>query len=498
MPIFFNSYVYAAQAPDGTYKFSRIIDSTAAENGYAVAVDTSDNFYFGGSYSLTPNIFSESGTILGTLPTSNVGVTAAFMSKFSSNGAYQYSRVVVGASSCLCYGLTTDSGSNVYMYGTYAGTPPIRDESGNILFTLPNLSVALYVLKFNSSGTFQWARMMQNPNAWPAFQCAVDSQNNLYMGGYLNATGTIFDENRLSLGTVVSAGSVAGYAAKFNASGTLLFSLCFNSPAASDGVLGIAVDSTSNVAFAGYYGANGTMNIIRRTGTTNATIGILPVTAAGIGAFVVKMDPNGNILHSFVLDSAGTDYVQGVTFDTNLNMYFGGFYTGTPTLNVVSSSNIASIVTTFPASSGSAAYLVKVDASNVFQYARIIDSAGGDQTYGIAMDSTNAVYMSGLYNGTPTIKDQSNTTLGTLPIRLGTGNAGFSCKFDSSGTYLYSRIIDATNVNDAGFSIACDSKNSMYLTTTYNGTPTIKDQSNTTLGTLLTSLGSSTACISKF
>jgi hypothetical protein len=43
------------------------------------------------------------------------------------------------------------------------------------------------------------------------------------------------------------------------------------------------------------------------------------------------------------------------------------------------------------------------------------------------------MYLAGYYTGTPTIKDQANNLLGTLPAS--TGNAAFLCKFNPDGTY---------------------------------------------------------------
>ena len=142
-----------------------------------------------------------------------------------------------------------------------------------------------------------------------------------------------------------------------------------------------------------------------------------------------------------------------------------------------------------------AAFVSKFNSTGSYQYSRIIDSGGADTGYGVTCDTSENMYISGEYNGTPTIKNQGGTSLGTLPAS--SSIAGFACKFDSTGTYQYARIIDGTGF-EVGFSMACDSANNMYLAGSYQGTPTIKNQAGTTLGTFPTDAGTRAAFLSKF
>jgi hypothetical protein len=178
-------------------------------------------------------------------------------------------------------------------------------------------------------------------------------------------------------------------------------------------------------------------------------------------------------------------------------MYIAGFYNGTPTIKDQSNNSLG----TLPVSVGgfNTAFTCKFDASGTYQYSRIIEASNADIGYGVACDSTNNMYFTGLYTGTPNIiyVSSSNvaTTVATLPASI--NEACFVSKFDSSGNYNYSRVIDVTGI-DAGRGVACDITGNMYIAGQYAGTTVIKNEIGSSMGTLPTSAGGIGAFLLKF
>jgi hypothetical protein len=464
---------------DGSYypppvTFSRIVDAANADIGYGVACDVTNSVFLMGYYNGTPTIKTQAGTSLGTLPASSTGRTNGFFSKFDQVGAYSFSRIVSSTTSSIYISsVACDTGSNIYAMGFYNTAATIRTQAGTSLGTLPNLGDSVFLMKFNSAGTYQWTRIVSSGPVWAGLQCAVDASNNVYMCGYYNASGAIYTQAGTLLDFLAGAGSIAAFTVKFDTAGTLLYSFNFDSPA-SDGVFAVASDSSSDIGIAG--SANGTCTIIRRTGGVDVTLGTLPSTSSD-GGFVSRFDSSGNLRHSFVIDTASGDNCQYVAFDSKRNMYVLGVYTTGPA-NIKDQSG--TIVGTLPAISGTGSFVCKFDSSGAYKYSFIIDSGGQGQ--GIACDLYDNMYFSGYYNGTSTIKDQTGTTLATLPTS--SGLAAFVCKFDSTGMYKYARIVDSTGNDDAGYGVTCDSSGNMYLAGYYIGTPTIEDQNGVLLGTL--------------
>jgi hypothetical protein len=125
--------------------------------------------------------------------------------------------------------------------------------------------------------------------------------------------------------------------------------------------------------------------------------------------------------------------------------------------------------------------MCKFGAAGNYLYSRIIEGSYGDVSTNFSCDSDYNVYMVGYYFGPSTIKDENGTPLGTLPAPV--FRAGFMCKFNSSGNYIYTRILDG-NVFDETTDVTCDFYGNVYMAGYYNITATIGDQNGTTLGTL--------------
>jgi hypothetical protein len=442
----------------GTYQYGRILDVTGVsttEHAYGVACDSSNNVYMVGLYNGTPSIKTQSNTVLGTLPTS--AGSSAFACKFNSSGTYQYSRIVDSAGTEQGLGVTCDSSGNMYLTGYYNGTPTIKDQAGTSLGTLPaDTANAAFVSKFNSSGTYQYSRIVDSAGSDSGNSITCDSSGNMYLAGFYNGTPTIKDQAGTSLGTLPASSGIAAFVSKFDLSGTYQYSRIIDSAGNDEGT-SVTCDSSGNMYLTGYY--TGTPTIEYQNGTSLAS---LPTSTAG-AAFLIKFDSAGNYLpvapvyptFARLIDSAGADQGLGVACDSSGNVYIAGYYTGTPSIrNQYGGTTFG----TLPVSSGIAAFVSKFNSSGTYQYSRIVDSAGTDQGLGVACDSSGNMYLTGQYAGTPTIKDQAGTSLGTLPVS--SGIAAFVSKFDSSGTYQYSRIVDSAG-SDSGNSITCYSSGNM-------------------------------------
>jgi hypothetical protein len=175
-----------------------------------------------------------------------------------------------------------------------------------------------------------------------------------------------------------------------------------------------------------------------------------------------------------------------------------------PLIRYVNSSNVTTTIATLPVPISVTSIVVsKFNSTGTYQYSRIIDS-GGETITGVTCDPSDIMYVSGSYVGTTAnIIYVNSSNVSSIISKLPTvsNGAAFVSKFDSVGTYQYSRIVDSTG-SDSGNGVSCDSTGNMYLAGTYNLTPTIKavNSSNvsTNIGTLPASAGSSAAFLVKF
>ncbi len=496
-------------APTQAYStFARIVDGSGSDVGNSVAVDSSGNVYLAGNYAGTPNIKNSSGTTIATLPTASNA--AAFVSKFDSNGAYQYSRIADGTGGDSGQSVTRDSSGNMYFAGFYGSgsTIQIRNvDSSNVTSNVATLpaslgGIATFVSKFDSSGTYQYSWIVDGTGNDYGTSVACDSSGNMYFTGFY-VTGsiqirTVNSSNVTSNVATLPApiGSAAAFVSKFDSSGTYQYSRLVDGTASDQGYA-VVCDSSGNMYFSGEYGPGSTIQI-RNVDSSNVTsnVATLPVSTGGQAAFLSKFDSSGTYQYSRIVDGAGNDPNYGLTCDSSGNVYFGGYYTSNVTLNVytASNTNVYSNVATLPPSltgttSNVSAFVSKFDSSGTYQYSRLVDTVNtSDVAYALACDSSGNMYLAGNYTTGPAyIRTASNanvySNVTTLPAV--SNAAAFVTKFDSSGNYVLARIVDGTSTtSDVTNGLACDSAGNVYFAGTAGGTPTIEDQLGRTMGTL--------------
>ena len=462
----------STRIPTTETSFTRIIDSVGSDIGQGVYTDSSKNTYVVGTYNNgTPTIRDQNGNFIRNLPATTQQI--GFLCKFNSSGDFQYARIIDCPSEC--FTTHVDKFDNVYIVGSYNnGTPTIRDENGNFIRNLPFSSGTSYVCKFNSSGVFQYARMVQGSSGTGLY---VDSNENLYISGMYNGNPVITDQDGNTVGNIFARFQNTGYMCKFNSSGVLQYSRLFYSGTGAAWIQRIFIDSSNSVYAFGYY--DGSSSSIRDQ--NNQILWNLPNAYSQWNAAIVcKFNSIGDFQFARIVDSSLFEGSAGGSCDSNGNLYMCGQYFSTPNIR---DQNGTILVGSLPSSSGEGtAFVCKFNSIGVFQFARIVDSSGNDYCANLSIDSSDNFYVSGTYNGTPTIKDQNGTSIRTLPASV--FSAGFMCMFNSSGDFQYARIIDSTGGGDNINYVYTDTAGSTYITGSYNGAAIIKDQYGNSLGTL--------------
>jgi hypothetical protein len=270
----------------------------------------------------------------------------------------------------------------------------------------------------------QWNTFLGSGSDDNCFSIALDSSGNTYVTGKSDATW----------GSPVHAhsGSSDAYVACMDSSGILLWNTFFGS-AGYDIGMGIVLDSSGNIYV---------------TGRSDATWGS-PVNAhnGSSDAFVACMDSSGNLLWNTFLGSANYDYGDVISLDSSSNIYVTGQSMGTwgSPVNAYSGADDA-----FVACLGSSGNLLW----NTF-----LGSSNNDYGYGVTVDSSGNIYVSG----------RSNATWGS-PVNAYSGfDDAFVACLDSSGNLLWNTFLGSANY-DYGDVISLDSSSNIYVTGQSRGT----------------------------
>jgi len=350
--------------PSGVVQWVYTAGGTGRDRGRKIALDSSGNIYVTGYYWSTVDFGG--GNV-----TSN-GNWDAFLLKLDSSGTFQWVKSY-GSNSGNDLGrdVAIDSNDNIYMLGTYRGT--VDFGADDVVAT----DADIFLIKFNSSGVFQWVYTAGGTGFDDSRALALDSNENPYI------TGSYSNTVNFGGGNITAANTNDLFILKLNSSGTYQDIYTSNIDTTTKGK-GLFVDSSGNIY------ATGTFQNTVNFGGGN-------ITSSGMDIYLLKL--NSSFAFQWVKRFASGNGASGqalglaVTVDDDGNVYSGGQIGGSYNLggqSVVSGSN-------------NDVYIVKHDSSGTFQWSKTFGgSVGGDGTdkaQDIVIDSNDFIITVGQAKG---------------------------------------------------------------------------------------------------
>jgi hypothetical protein len=123
----------------------------------------------------------------------------------------------------------------------------------------------------------------------------------------------------------------------------------------------------------------------------------------------------------------GSDMGYAVAVDAAGNIYVAGTFSGSFTFGT----------TPLTSAGGVDIFLAKLSSSGTLQWVHSFGSTGNEMPKKILVDSTGNIYLCGSFSGTGSFGGTSTTATGS--------SDGFIAKYSSSGSFAWSRTIDATS-----------------------------------------------------
>jgi len=356
-----------------------------------VALDSSGNIYVAGS---------TGGNLDGNL---NAGLNDIFLVKYNSSGVKQWTQLLGTTADDVARGIAIDSSDDIYVTGSTGG------GLGGVNAGLNDL----FLVKYDSSGNWQWSRQLGTIADDVGYGVAADSTGNIYIAG---STGG-------SLGGV-NAGLNDLFLVKYDSSGVKQWTQLLGT-IADDVGYGVAADSTGNIYVTGSTGGN--------------LDGI--VNAGSNDIFLVKYDSSGVKQWTQLLGTIADDVGYGVAADSTGNIYIAGS-TGGSLGGVNAGLNDL--------------FLVKYDSSGNWQWSRQRGTGAQDVSFAIALGGSSNIYLTG-------------STGGGLDGNINAGlNDLFLVKYDSSGTWEWNRQL-GTIADDIAYALDLDTASNIYLTGSTGG-----------------------------
>ena len=183
--------------------------------------------------------------------------------------------------------------------------------------------------------------------------------------------------------------------------------------------------------------------------------GIFNLTAVGsYDSYVLKLDAAGNFVWAKRFGGVAEDFSESIAIDNNGNIIVAGHYIGTADFDPGAASfNLTS-------NGSEDIFILKLDPSGNFIWAKSIGAANSDQINSIAADPSGNIYTVGQF----TFTVDFDPGPGTFNLNWTNGNY-YVLKLDASGNFVWAYGLNAT-IND----IHVDNAGNYYYTGNFGGT----------------------------
>lgn len=358
--------------------------------GYSqsTTTDAAGNMYYTGYYY---NEIEFGATKLTALGNSDI-----FVAKADKTGKWLWAKSLGNTGYDYAYDITVDANENVYLTGRFNKSISIG------LQTITSKGRSdIFVIKLDKNGGPVWGVSGGGSSDDYGYGISVDSAGNAYVAGYVNGSSTFGLQN------LTSNGSNDIFVGKISPAGAWLWTKNFGGTG-SDYAFDLALDSSNNIYVTG------------STLSSSIEFGLKKHSPTSRDVFVVKLDNSGNPLWSVVDGGTSYQYSVKLAIDSKNNVYITGEMWS-------SGATFGGIKLTSNGSDD--AYIAKLDSTGKWLWAKNFGGSGSlDQGYGVAVDSKDNVYLSGMFGSTMTVSPFTLTSLGSADL--------FIIKMDGQGNIL--------------------------------------------------------------
>lgn len=355
--------------------------------GISIAVDVSSNLYITGYFQGTADFDTGPGTINLT----SGGGFDVFIAKLDSNGNYVWAKNTGGTDYVSGSSIAVDTFGNVYTVGSFEGAVDFDIGAGIFYLTTDSTNENMFVLKLDSLGNFVWAKNIGGvlgPNT-RGNSIVVNKLGEVYTSG--SFIGTVDLDPGVGTFDLTSDTSYYNiFILKLDVNGNFVWAKKIGATInwLVNEERSIVIDEFNNVYATGcFYGA---ADFDPNSGTYNLTS-----SASTADIFILKLDSFGGFVWAKSIGGTSNDFGISIAIDISNNVYTTGYFNGT-----VDFDSGAGIVNLNSTTSMDDVFILKIDESGNFIWAKNIGGTSYNRGYSIALNALGNVYTLGKFYGT--------------------------------------------------------------------------------------------------
>jgi len=352
--------------------------------------------------------------------------------------------------------MITDVSGNVYVTGIFEGTVDFDPGIGIYALSTTGSVENTFIAKFNANGDFVWAKQFEGEAISESM--TTDASGDIYITGHFY--GTVDFYPGAGVFNLSSAGNEDIFISKLDTDGNFITAIRIGGNQ-SDEALDLTIDNLNNIYVTGYF--EDTVDFDPSSNINNIA------SAGGNDIFILKLSASGDFLWVKQIGGLSTDRGYDIKIDSVGEIYVLGTFYDMVDFDFESSVDIHN-------SNGSKdIFILKLDASGSFIWAKSIGGLLNDVGNDIDLDSQDNIYITGYFYDTVDF----DPNLGTSNL-ISTGSRDiFILKLDTSGNFIWAKGTGGIN-SDIGKSIYIHTDDSIYVTGYFYDTVDFSPQPNDT------------------
>ena len=291
---------------------------------------------------------------------------------------------------------------------------------------------------------FSWAKSMGGSSADIPQWISADNAGNVYStGGFYDVSD--FDPGNSTF-NLISSGGPDAFISKLDKNGNFKWAKKIGGTE-NDFGMALAADSFGNVYTTGIFSGSVDLN-------PNSASQI--VTSSGIDIFILKLDSNGNF--KWAKNIGGHIESYALKTDKHSNVYVSGYFYNTIDFNP----NQGVFNLTASGSTHPDAFILKLDSSGGFVWAKSFGGNNIDYVFGISIDPAGNIYSCGNFKDT----SDFDPGPGVHQLIAGGGFSAYISKLDSMGDFVWAVNLAGTT---KGGSLISDMYGNVYVCGSFSG-----------------------------